>query len=326
MLSADEVRGVYAIIPTPAKEGADHWSATGTVDVEESARLIDQLIVDGVDAIIALGTTGECATVTESEWREVAEVVVRSAAGRVPTFVGATSLGTHQTIERLRVLQDLGATGTMLGLPMWQPCTEEMALRFYAAISEAFPDLTVMIYMNANAFRFDFPVSFWERLVEAAPTVTCAKWTRAVPHADCVAATGGKVNFIPIDMSVTGLARSAPDTVTACWSTAASMGPQPTVALMDALAAEDWDRATAIDADIAWANETFLPPNMADFAIYNLQIEKLRMVTACYCTPGPLRPPYDVIPAALEERAYECGRRWAGIREKYSSPDQGSTQ
>jgi hypothetical protein len=143
-----------------------------------------------------------------------------------------------------------------------------------------------------------------------------------VPYSECVDATGGRVSFIPIDMSVTGLAQASPATVTACWSTAVSMGAQPTVALMRAIEAKDWDRAKQIDADIAWANETFLPPNMADFAVYNLQIEKLRMVSAGYCKPGPLRPPYDVIPAELEERAYECGRRWAEIEQKYTN-DEG---
>jgi len=317
MLQANEIEGVYAIVPTPAKEGADHWSATDTVDVDASVAMIDRLVTDGVDAIIALGTTGECATLTDAEWHTFADAVIDTTAGRVPLFIGATTLGTHQTVERLRHLQRRGVTGTMLGLPMWQPCTEDMAVKFYAQVSEAFPDLAVMVYMNTGAFRFDFSVSFWERVVQVAPTVTSAKWTRTTPHADCVAATGGRVNFIPIDMSMLPVAKAAPDTVTACWSTAASMGPEPALALMDAVAVRDWDRAEAVNADIAWANETFMPPNPADFSTFNIQIEKLRMVAAGYCSPGPLRPPYDVVSDELRVRAAENGRRWAEIAAKY---------
>lgn len=318
LLQADDVRGVYAIPPTPARDGADHWSATDTVDIEESARVVDQLIVDGVDGIIVLGTTGECATLTETEYRQFAETVVSAAAGRVPTFVGATALGTHQTIERLRIVQDLGATGTMLGLPMWQPCTEDMALRFYASIAEAFPDLTIMVYMNVRAFRFDFPVSFWEKLREVAPTVTCAKYGSAPPLPEVVEATQGQVRFLVADMAAAPMAEAMPDLVKACWSTSAGMGPQPVIALMDAINESDWLRVKDIGADIAWAVETFFPPDRDQFGLYNIQLEKLRMAAAGYCTPGPIRPPYDLVPEDYAEGAAEAGRRWAELVTRYA--------
>jgi trans-o-hydroxybenzylidenepyruvate hydratase-aldolase len=319
VLQADEVRGVYGIIPTPAKPGADHWSATDTVDVDETVRLVDKLIADGVDGLIALGTTGECATLTDSEFRTFAEAVATTSRNRVPTFIGATALGTHQIIERLRFVQELGATGSMLGLPMWQPCTEDMAVKFYASIAEAFPDLAVMIYMNTRAFRFDFGLSFWERVVREAPNVTSAKYAAAPGLRELFDITEGKVNFLVADMMLAPAAEAMPDDVTACWATAASMGPQPTQALMAACVARDWARAKEIDADIAWANETFRPPDPAEFAFYNIQLEKLRMASAGYCNPGPLRPPYDVVPAEYEERAYECGRRWAELVQKYAA-------
>jgi len=319
VLQADEIKGVYAIVPTPAKEGADHWSATDTVDVDETARLVDKLIADGAGGLLALGTTGECATLTPAEFRTFAEAVVGTVAGRIPTLIGATSLGTHETIDRLRFVRDLGATGTMLGLPMWQPCTEDMAVDFYASIAEAFPDLAIMIYMNQRAFRFDFPLSFWERIAREVPTVTSAKYTRGVPYLDCLKAGDGRINFLPIDMGALDYAQLAPDEMTACWSTAASMVPSPAIALMDAIVARDWDRAKAIDADIKWANETFIPPDPVEFGFYNIQIEKLRFAAAGYCNPGPIRPPYHVVPDHHRANAAECGRRWAELEQKYAS-------
>jgi dihydrodipicolinate synthase/N-acetylneuraminate lyase len=318
LLQADEIKGVYAIVPTPAKEGADHWSATDTVDVEESARMVDKLIGDGVGGLIALGTTGECATLTRSEWETFAGAVVETAAGRVPTFIGATALGTHEIIDRLKFVRDLGATGSMLGLPMWQPCTDDMAVRLFADVSEALPDLAIMVYMNSRAFRYEFPVHFWERIAKEAPTVTSAKYTRGTPYLEALKVGGGKINFLPIDMGCLEFAQMAPDDMTATWSTAASMGPQPAVALMDAITAKDWDKAKAIDTDIKWANETFIPPDPMEFAFYNIQIEKLRMAAAGYCKPGPIRPPYQIVPAEHEKNAAECGRRWAELVHKYA--------
>jgi dihydrodipicolinate synthase/N-acetylneuraminate lyase len=318
VLQADEIKGAYAIIPTPAKEGADHWSATDTVDLEESARLVERLIADGVDGLIALGTTGECATLTPDEYRSFADVVLSTVAGRIPTFIGATSLGTHETVDRLRFVRERGATGTLLGLPMWQPCTEDMAVRFYADMAEAFPDLAIMVYMNVRAFRFDFPVSFWERVVREAPTVTSAKFGQIAPYLDCLKATQGRVNLLPIDMAAFSFAELSPETVTAIWSTAASMGPQPTIALIEAIAAGDLERAKTIDADIAWATETFLPSNPAEFGFLNIQLEKMRMGAAGYCKPGPIRPPYNLVPSEHVAREAECGRRWAELAQKYA--------
>jgi len=318
MLTADEIRGLYAIVPTPAKPGSDHWSATDTVDVDETVRMVDRLITDGADAIIALGTTGECATLTDAEWRTFADAMVSTAAGRVPTIVGATALGTHQTIERLKFLREIGATGTMLGLPMWQPCTEDMAVKFYASVAEAVPDLAVMVYMNARAFRFDFPLTFWERVAREAPNVTSAKYTNAPPYDECVKVTGGKINFLPVDMIAAPMAEANPDAVTACWSTGSSMGPQPAIALMDAILAKDWEAARAVHTDIDWATETFMPADRAQFAFYNIQIEKLRMVGAGYCNPGPLRPPYDLVPEEYRQGAFECARRWRELCTKYA--------
>jgi dihydrodipicolinate synthase/N-acetylneuraminate lyase len=318
MLTAQDINGVYAILATPAKDGADRWDATATVDLDETARLTEQLIADGVDGLIVLGTTGECATLTKPEFESFVDCFLSTVDKRVPTYVGATCLGTHDIVERLRFVQERGADGTMLGLPMWQPCTEDMAVKFYASIAEAFPELAIMVYANENAFRFNFPPSFWEKVVQAAPTVTSAKFASPVGYAEALAAVDGKVNFLPIDMLATMFAEMAPDSLTAVWSTASSMGPQPTIALMRALQAKDMDRAQAVATDLFWANETFIPGgDFVTFAHYNIQSEKVRFNEAGYCKAGPIRPPYDVIPDEWAEGARECGRRWAQLAEKY---------
>jgi dihydrodipicolinate synthase/N-acetylneuraminate lyase len=318
VLQADEIRGVYAIVPTPAKEGADLWSATDTVDVEATVEMIEKLVTDGVDAVIALGTTGECATLTRAEWEVFVDAVLSTVNGRIPTYIGATALGTHEMIDRLRFVRDHGATGTMLGLPMWQPCTDAMAVKLFADVSEALPDLAVMVYMNQRAFRYEFPLEFWEAVAREAPTVTSAKYTRSPDYLECKRITQGKINFLPIDAAVMQYAQLEDDAVTACWATAASMGPQPSIALMDAVAAKDWDKANVVDADIKWATETFIPPNPMEFGFYNIQLEKLRMAAAGYCRPGPVRPPYQIVPDEYAAGAAECGRRWAEIAQKYA--------
>ncbi len=320
MLTAQDFKGVYGIVPTPATEGADRWDATDTVDLDETARLTEKLIADGCSGLLALGTTGECATLTKGEFEAFSECFLATVDKRVPAFVGATTLGTHETVERMRFLRDRGADGTMLGLPMWQPCSEAQAVKFYASISEAFPEMAIMVYANEQAFRFSFPASFWSAVVDAAPTVTSAKVGSPLTYLERVAASNKKVNFLPIDMMALAFAEQSPDTMTALWATAASMGPQPCLALMDAIEAKDLDRAGEIAKDLLWANETFIPDNsFEEFNKYNLQLEKIRFNEAGYCNAGPIRPPYDVIPEQYVENARECGRRWAELVKKYGS-------
>ena len=319
MLSAQDIKGVYGITATPAKEGADHWDASDTVDLDEAARVTEQLIKDGVGGLIVLGTTGECATLTDGEYKGFVDCFLSTVKKRVPTFVGTTALGTRAIVSRIRFVQELGADGTLLGLPMWQPCTTEMAVKFYSTISEAAPNFAVMVYANANAFRFTFPVPFWKLVVERAPTVIAAKYGNAGVYLPSLAVTKGKVNFLPIDAEAYAFARLSPETTTACWATAASMGPQPSIALMNALTAQDWEKAKQIAADLHWASEHFMPPGgVQEFASYNIQLEKTRFNAAGYMKAGPIRPPYDVIPESYAEGARECGRRWAQLVEKYA--------
>ena len=326
MLSASEFRGLYAIIPTPATANADRWDATETVDLRETARLVNSLIGDGIDGLIALGTTGECATLTVPEFEGFVECVLATVNRRVPTFIGTTALGTHEVVRRTRFAQERGADGILLGLPMWQPCTQEMATRYYASISAAFPQLAVMVYANARAFRFNFSdPAFWEQLLPVAPTVVAAKFSRANALLPLLAAAKGRVHFLPHDDAVHTFMELAPETTTACWATSASMGPEPPRALIDAIIGGDHERAKAVAADIAWANEpTKALLNDPDlFASYNIQLEKTRITSAGYCNAGPLRPPYDVFPDSYQAGAVECGVRWKQLREKYASLKTG---
>lgn len=315
MLTATDIQGMYAIIPTPSLPGADKWHAVSTVNLAETSRLLNNLIDDGADGLIALGTTGECATLTQSEFEDLATCIVETVAGRVPTFVGTTALGLHEVVARLKVLESLGATGTLLGLPMWQPMTTEMAVDYFATLSQAFPEIPIMVYANARAFRYSFPTEFWEQIAKLAPTVVAAKVSNSKSLEANIAATGKRINFLPSDMVASEFFELSPATTTACWATAASMGPLPSVKLMQAIKDQNIKEIQLRAEQIAWANEPIAElirqPEL--FASYNIQIEKVRINTAGYCDAGPIRPPYSHLPKEYRLAAEECGHRWASL-------------
>ncbi len=321
MLTAKEIQGMYAIIPTPSESNANKYDAVNTVDLSETQRLVNQLINDGSTGLIVLGTTGECATLSEPDYKSFTSCVLETVAKRVPTFVGATAMGGHEVVRRLKMVRDMGATGTLLGLPMWQPVTTTMAVDFYQEISKLFPDLALMVYANARAFRYHFPKEFWQALSKVAPTATSAKYSRVEGLSDLIAATEGKINFVPNDMVVHEFHAVSPSTTTACWATAAGMNPLPSILLMKALESGDKVAIEEVSAAIAWTNQPIMPlvekPEI--FAQYNIQLEKTRINSAGYSTCGPVRPPYNEFPEDYKNAAVECGRRWAKLCASYES-------
>jgi dihydrodipicolinate synthase/N-acetylneuraminate lyase len=320
MLSARSIRGMYAILPTPAKEGAGRLDAVDTVDLLETERLVNALIRDGVSGLIALGTTGECATLARADYEAFAACVLEVTDRRVPTFIGTTALGGHEAASRMKFIRERGADGTLLGLPMWQPLTTEGAVAFYREISRQFPDVAVMVYANARAFRYPFPLEFWEAVSREAPGVVAAKYSRPKNLPELIKGTRGRINFVPNEMTAHDFYAAAPETTTACWATAAAMGPTPAIALMHAILGRDEASIASVAADIAWANEPVkdIFGNPEIFASFNIQVEKARINEAGYCRCGPMRPPYDYLPEEYAAPSRECGRRWAELRERYA--------
>jgi 4-(2-carboxyphenyl)-2-oxobut-3-enoate aldolase len=321
-LTADDVRGVFAIMPTPARPGADDPAAEppggDTVDHAETARAVRALIDDGVDAILTTGTFGECATLTWPELRGFAQTAVTAAAGRVPVFAGATTLNTRDTIERARSLRDLGVTGLLLGRPMWCYLDDADIVAFYAAVARAVPELAIIVYDNPEAFKGKISSAAYRDLA-ALPQVIAAKYPSLGPTlADDLAAMDGRMRALPVDRDWFAAWQQAPDQITACWSGSASCGPRPHVELARRIAAGDVDGARALTEQFQRAAEGFLPQGQfALFARYNIQLEKIRINEAGYINAGPPRPPYLSCPPEYADGARASGRRFAALDADY---------
>ena len=321
MLTANDLHGLYSIIPTPALAGATRIDAIDTVDLDATEELVNRLIDDGSRGIIALGTTGECATLSEADYRKFVAHLLSCVSGRACTFIGASCLGSQQVADRLRFLEAHGAQGVLLGPPMWQPVSTEMAVDFFRTISEAFPELAVMVYANKRAFRYEFPLEFWAQVATAAPSVIAAKHSRPSDLIALHHVTEGRINIVPNESTASSFAEVAPDTTTALWATAAAMGPAPVRALIEAINAHDRERSESITSDIREANAPVAPlfGDPTIFASYNIQLEKARINAAGYCTCGPCRPPYNHLPAEYERAAVECGERWRDLQARYAA-------
>jgi trans-o-hydroxybenzylidenepyruvate hydratase-aldolase len=321
MLTRDDVRGVYALPPTPCKEGAGGWDVADSVDLDETARLVENLIAAGVGGIGVCGTTGECAALLWDEKRDYVDTVVQVTRKRVPVIAGATALGTKEVVRQMRGLKDVGADGVLVGLPLWQTPTPESSVQFYADLGEALADLPIMIYANSMFFKSVFPVEFWAAVAKQAPTVIMCKVSYGIRHiAEDLAVAGDRINFVVGHSYLHAAYEQVGTKITACWSTAAGMGPEPVIALMDAIQRDDKARARTIQDDLD-ALPPMLPPGVEfseEFPKYNAQMVKLRCNAAGYAKFGPFRAPYRDLPEAWRAHMENEARAWRELRKKYA--------
>jgi trans-o-hydroxybenzylidenepyruvate hydratase-aldolase len=322
LLTVDEVQGAWSIMPTPAKDNASDWRATDTVDLDETARAIDGLCKAGIDGILSLGTLGECATLTREEKRKFIATAVEATRGRIPFFAGTTALGTRETIEQTREAYDLGARGTMLGLPMWCPADMTTAVKFYRDVAEACPEMAICIYANPGAFRFPFPTEFWAQ-VSDIPQVVSAKFGAIPTLAADLAACKKRIRLMPIESFYVQAAQIDPEAVTAFWSSGAVCGPDLATRLRDevirAKQTNDWTSATELGGAIGKTMWSLIPDggkNFEAFSKYNIGLEKERMNAGGWMKAGPCRPPYVYVPEEYLEGARVSGRGWAELDRK----------
>lgn len=108
--------------------------------------LVNWQIESGINFLIPCGTTGEAATLSEVEWLRVIEVVVETAAGRVPVFAGCTHNATHEAVARTKKLHRVrGLTGVLTANPYYNKPGQEGQYYHFRAIAEA-TDLPVLLY------------------------------------------------------------------------------------------------------------------------------------------------------------------------------------
>lgn len=117
----------------------------GALDVEGLNRLVDFHIEQGTDAIVAVGTTGESATLDEDEHCEVIRLVVQRVAGRIPVIAGTGANSTREAIALTRRAKDVGASAGLSVTPYYNKPTQEGLYLHHKAIAEAV-DLPQILY------------------------------------------------------------------------------------------------------------------------------------------------------------------------------------
>lgn len=119
--------------------------ASGAVDFPALERLVQFHIDNGTDALVAVGTTGESATLSVEEHMQVVRSVIKTAAKRVPVIAGTGANSTQEAIALTALAKDAGANACLSVTPYYNRPTQEGLFRHFKAIAEAV-DLPIVLY------------------------------------------------------------------------------------------------------------------------------------------------------------------------------------
>jgi 4-hydroxy-tetrahydrodipicolinate synthase len=113
------------------------FTEAGQVDFAALRALVDWQIAEGIDFLVACGSTGEAQTLDDAERERVVAAVVEVAAGRVPVMAGASSNDTSRAVHETKRMCSLGADYILSATPYYNKPTQEGLCRHFLAIADA---------------------------------------------------------------------------------------------------------------------------------------------------------------------------------------------
>jgi 4-hydroxy-tetrahydrodipicolinate synthase len=139
-----EFHGVLPALITPFTDDGE------AIDTYALAANVDRLVGAGVGGLVPGGSTGEFTTLTNAERRELIEVTVEAAAGRVPVVAGTGALSTRETVELSVHAERAGAAAVMIVPPFYDALSWRELLAHYTAVADAI-EIPIMYYNLPSA-------------------------------------------------------------------------------------------------------------------------------------------------------------------------------
>ena len=132
------ITGSIVALVTPMKSNGD-------VDWDALDKVVDFHLEKGTDSIVAVGTTGESATLNCDEHCQVIKRVVERVAGAIPVIAGTGANSTQEAIELTTAAKNAGADACLLVTPYYNKPTQEGLYLHYKAVAEAV-DIPQILY------------------------------------------------------------------------------------------------------------------------------------------------------------------------------------
>ena len=131
------IKGSLPALVTPFKNGE--------LDLVTLKKLVEWHVAEGSTGLVPVGTTGESPTLSHDEHQRVIEVVVQTAAGRVPVVAGAGSNNTREGISLIQFAERVGAQAALVVTPYYNKPTQAGLIAHFTALHDCCT-LPIIIY------------------------------------------------------------------------------------------------------------------------------------------------------------------------------------
>lgn len=138
MFDIDTLAGVLVALVSPLDED-------GTVDEASVERLVEHVMAGGVHGLLALGSTGETASLDEGSRRAILHATVKAANGRVPVICGVAQSHLAAASEEVEAASALGADAVLVAPPFYYPTDQPTVLDFYRRLADG-SRLPILLY------------------------------------------------------------------------------------------------------------------------------------------------------------------------------------
>lgn len=158
--------GVGTAIVTP-------MNADGSINYDEFGKLLDFQVENGADSVIICGTTGESATMTDDEHREVLRFGIERINHRIPVIAGTGSNDTAYAIELSKDAEKLGADALLLVTPYYNKASQRGLVKHFSAIADAV-NIPIVLYNVPSRTGVSISVDAYKELAKH-PNIVATK-------------------------------------------------------------------------------------------------------------------------------------------------------
>ncbi len=162
-------QGVYPAVTT-------QFNQDFSINHAENAKMLEQLISEGVHGIIVCGTVGENCSLSADEKRDVMRNAVETVGGRIPVLSGVAETTTALAVQYAKDAETIGIDGLMVLPGMVYRSTEEEAINHYQQVARG-TGLPIMIYNNPVTYGVDVTIEGMRTLAQEANIVSVKEAT-----------------------------------------------------------------------------------------------------------------------------------------------------
>ncbi len=284
--------GVIVPLVTPFTEN-------GKIDEDATACLIEHLIKNRCN-LFALGTTGEFASIPESEAAIFVKKVVETAAHRVLAYAGISGNCLFNSIEAAKKFADFGVDAVVANVPGYYALTDEHILKYYEKLADGIP-VPLIIYNIPGTTHHSIPIAMVEKLSHHPNIEGIKDSERNIERLDeSMKRFSARTDFSYLigwaAQSVHGLSHGADGII----PNIANLIPQKLYAIYEAVLANNLELADLLQAEVNQISEIFQKDRLISQSLAGL---KYMLHKTGICEPYVLPPLLRL--SAAEEKVIE---------------------